>query len=292
MKNLFLTVLCLTTTIFAANEKKAEAKVKAIVNATSLNVRVKKSTESEVLCSLSKGAEVTVIAVNDDWAKIVIPKQARVWLESKNQKDGIITKDATLYAGPAVLYSPIGKITKGAKIKKIRGSAKWFQIEPPKQLFAWVGSKFLTFPEIKVVKKSDDKKAPVERVITEEKNLENEVKEVKKDKIIATLKPGDKEFYFNQKQTNDKGLQLVTGTVTKLKAEVKDLATHALVIKVDDNYQTICYLRSKAFKLDEWQGKNVAIKGNVEQIAGWRRPIIIVDSLKEILEAPSIKLKK
>lgn len=53
-----------------------------IVTADTLNVRKEPSTESDILHTLSKKAEVTVIAIQDDWYQISIGESQTGWLHS------------------------------------------------------------------------------------------------------------------------------------------------------------------------------------------------------------------
>ncbi len=299
----FLSSLMLFAALFTGAEEqvkkteKAPEPVKAVVAGTSLNVRAAANTRSEVLCQIGKDQEVTVFEVKDNWARIQAPESSIVWILSENLKDGVVESECSIYAGPAILYSVVGKLKKGAAIKVVRGSEKWMQIVPPKGISAWVSAKYLEFPEIvvhrpadKIVKEKDEQ--PVE-VVKDKDELAAKVSELKDNReVIASLDPGDKQYYFDKKIVAEKGQHLVTGTITELKKPVENLATHALVVKVDKKYYTVCYLRSSTYKLDEWLGKRVAVQGKQELIAGWQRPVIIASSIRPILGNPTVKMRE
>lgn len=295
----FSSFFLLFATFFAISEIKTVKpleSVKAIVVADSLNVRAIANTRSEVLCQIIKNQEVAVFEVKENWARIQAPRNSIVWIQAENLQKGLIKHECSIYAGPAILYSVIGKLKIGNAVQVVRGSEKWIQIVPPKGIGAWVSDKYLKFPEITVehrVEKPDlVEEIPLVKV-DPKTDLEAKVAALKDNKkLIASLDPGDKQYYFDKKLANEKGHQLLTGTITKLKKPIANLASHALVIKVDKKYYTICYLRSTTYKLDEWVGKTVAVQGKEELIAGWQHSVIVAESIRPILGKPVFKMNE
>lgn len=280
---LLLLFLAGTLTIFAQNPKNpADEKIEATVTGSGLNVRALANTRSEVLCQLGKDQKITVFEVKKNWARIQAPKDAVVWTQRENIKDGKVAKECSVYAGPAILYSEVSKLKVGEKIEEVRGSEKWVQIVPPEGISAWISAEYIKFPEIKVTKSApkDSKDEP---------KAEDKTKD---EKVVATLDPGDKQFYFDQKMATEKGLKLIVGTVSKLKKPIENLATHALLIKVNRKHHTICYLRSANYKLEDWVGKEVAVQGKQEMIAGWKHYIVEVSDVRPILGKPELKMKE
>lgn len=306
MKYFFGSMLALFSLMVGAQEaekkvveKKIEEKspvVTATVDANSLNVRPIANTRSEVLCQLGKDDEVTVFEVKDNWARIQAPESAIVWVEAKNLRADLVRSECTIYAGPASLYTVVGKLQIGKKVKIVRGSEKWTQIVPPAGISAWVSADYLKFPEILVHGDKTEKVAKDEKKADKKddvRDIGEKVGDLKDNKdLIASLDPGDKQYYFDKKLAAEKGFKVVTGTVTKLKKPVENLATHALVIKVDKKFYTLCYLRSTVYELDEWLNKAVSIQGKEELIAGWQRSVIEVNSMHPILGKPVLKMNE
>ncbi len=286
MKRFFLLLSLVTFTTFAQDAKNpADKKIEATVTGSGLNVRALANTRSEVLCQLGKDQQITVFEVKKNWARIQAPKDAVVWTQRENIKDDKVIKEASLYAGPAILYSEVSKLKVGQKVEEVRGSEKWVQIVPPEGISAWISAEYIKFPEIKVTEASSEK-------ATEKVETEKSEEKKSDEKVVATLDPGDKQYYFDKKMATEKGLQLVTGTVSKLKKPIENLASHALIVKVNRKYYTLCYLRSTNYKLEDWVGKEVAVQGKQEMIAGWKHSIVEVSDIRPILGKPELKMKE
>lgn len=277
---LFLLTLTTVSLFAQTTGTPADKSIDATVTGSGLNVRALANTRSEVLCQLRKDQQITVFEIKNEWARIQAPKDAVIWIQAENIKDNKAVKDAPLYAGPAILYSQVSKVKAGQIIEVIRGSEKWKQIVPPKGISAWISAEYIKFPEIKVKETGDTE------------NIKKPVEKKKDEEVIASLDPGDKQYYFDKKLATEKGLQLVTGTVSKLKKPIENLATHALIITVNRQYHTLCYLRSSNYKLNEWLNKEVAVQGKQELIAGWKRPVIDVTNIRPIIGKPQLKMKE
>ena len=149
---IFCSLLFLGTTFGFAQDPKnpADKKIEATVTGSGLNVRALANTRSEVLCQLGKDQKITVFEVKKNWARIQAPKDAVVWTQRENIKDGKVAKECSVYAGPAILYSEVSKLKVGEKIEEVRGSEKWVQIVPPEGISAWISAEYIKFPEIEV----------------------------------------------------------------------------------------------------------------------------------------------
>jgi uncharacterized protein YraI len=128
----------------------------ARIKADRTNVRAKPSYDGEVLGSLRRGSEVTVIAEVEGaegepgggrkWAKIRLPAEVAVWVYaplvdlSAHQVKSEVLK---FRAGPGRNYSELGELKRGDSVAEIRRADDWIQIEPPPQAVAFVAASLL-----------------------------------------------------------------------------------------------------------------------------------------------------
>lgn len=128
----------------------------ARVKADRTNVRAKPSYDGEVLGTLRRGAEVTVVAEVEGtegepgggrkWTKIRLPAEVAVWVyaplvdSSARQVKSEVLK---FRAGPGRNYSELGELKRGDAVTEIRRADDWIQIEPPPQAFAFVAASLL-----------------------------------------------------------------------------------------------------------------------------------------------------
>jgi len=267
MKHIFLSLIFLAVLAANATAMSKEKPVTAIVKANSLNVRVQPNTKSTILSQVFRGNTLQVVSVDGEWAQVVVPRSAQVWVETKGLKDGVVIhNDTPIYAGPAVQYAQVGDLAKGEVVKKILGSERWWQITTSSKMYAWVSRAYLEFPKEKAAKVEDPNIIP------------GDVKDIKEG--VVALK--DDKAELEQKKVVSKSPQNnLIGIVTPLKNPLNDLATHALMIKIGEEYHTTCYLRSDVIKLQNWIGKSVVIDGKNELVLGWQRPIVVVSSIRE-----------
>ena len=277
MKHIFLSVVFLSMLTAQAVEISKETPATAIVKANSLNIRVKANTKSTILSQVFRDNILKVVAVQGKWAEVEVPRSAQVWVETKGLENGIVIhNDTPIYAGPAIQYDQVGDLAKGEVVKKILGSERWWQITTSSKMYAWVSVEYLEFSKKKALKTEDPNKIPGDVV-----DIEGGVVALLDDK--ADLK--QKKVVSKSPQNN------LIGIVTPLKNPLNELATHALMIKIGDEYHTTCYLRSNIIKLENWIGKSVVIDGKNELVLGWQRPIVVVSSIKE-QKAKKSRLKK
>lgn len=128
----------------------------AEVAVSHLNVRGQAGLKGEVISHLSQGEAVTVLGqINLDkhqtgepaqWAKIVLPPGAHVWVSSQfiDGTDQMVKANKlNLRAGPGENYSVLGTITHGEPVNKIGSQGSWIQIEPPTNAYAFVAAMYL-----------------------------------------------------------------------------------------------------------------------------------------------------
>jgi uncharacterized protein YgiM (DUF1202 family) len=267
MKYLFLSLLFLTTLTAQPIHPTKQRPVKATVTGSQLNIRVKPNTTSTILSQAFRNHVLKVVAIKDKWAQVEVPRSAQVWVQTKDLKNGVVQKnDTPLYAGPAIQYAQVGELAKGETVKKILGSEQWWQITTARKMYAWVSAEYLKFPTQEAKKVEPINQVP---------GVTNELK----DGVEALLE--DHKELEPKKVVSKSAQNNLRGLVTPLKKPLTNLATHALMIKIGDEYHTTCYLRSDVIKLERWAGKSVIINGKNELVLGWQRPIIVVTSIRE-----------
>ncbi|HKP38258.1 MAG TPA: SH3 domain-containing protein [Pyrinomonadaceae bacterium] len=128
----------------------------AVVNTKNANVRGQAAINSEVVASLKRGEQVTVIdevtlkkPKTDEparWAKIALPPSVGVWVHSDyidaNTKT-VKSKRLNMRSGPGENYSVLGRIDQGTAIKEIEVKGPWVKIEAPANTYAFVAAHLL-----------------------------------------------------------------------------------------------------------------------------------------------------
>ena len=128
----------------------------AVVNTKNANIRGQAAINSEVVASLKRGEQVTVLeevtlkkTKTDEparWAKIALPPTVGVWVHSDyidpNTKT-VKPKRLNLRSGPGENYSVLGRIDQGTPVKEIEVKNHWVKIEAPEHTYAFVAAHLL-----------------------------------------------------------------------------------------------------------------------------------------------------
>jgi uncharacterized protein YgiM (DUF1202 family) len=126
----------------------------ATVAADHLNLRGQAGLQGEVVGHVQKGDTVTVLAeINLDkpkagepaqWAKIALPSDTKVWLNSKYiTNNEVSVAKLNLRGGPGENFSVLGVIEKGASVTPVTTKGDWTQIQTPASAFAFVAASYL-----------------------------------------------------------------------------------------------------------------------------------------------------
>jgi uncharacterized protein YgiM (DUF1202 family) len=147
----------------------------ATVVSANLNLRGQAGLKGEVVGHLKAGATVNVISqINLDkhaadepaqWAKISLPSETRVWVNSKfvdAATKTVSAKKLNLRAGPGENYSVLGMIEKGAPVSELSAKGDWSQIETPTNAFAFVAAMYLKQEAAPAAEPTNAAPAPVE----------------------------------------------------------------------------------------------------------------------------------
>jgi uncharacterized protein YgiM (DUF1202 family) len=121
-----------------------------------LNVRGQPGLNGELVAHLTKGDVVTVLLqLNLDkhkigeptqWAKILLPASAHVWVNSAYidaTNKTVIPKKLNLRAGPSEYYSVLGVIERGTVVNEVVNKGDWMRIDPPTNAVAFVAAMYL-----------------------------------------------------------------------------------------------------------------------------------------------------
>ncbi|HEV2695129.1 MAG TPA: SH3 domain-containing protein, partial [Verrucomicrobiae bacterium] len=128
----------------------------AEVVVNNVNVRGQAGLKGEVISHLQKGDTVTVLSqIGLDkhkadepaqWAKIALPTNVTVWVNSKfiDEKAKTVTpKKLNLRAGPGENYSVLGVVEHGDTITESGAKGDWTKIEAPANSYAFIAAMYL-----------------------------------------------------------------------------------------------------------------------------------------------------
>jgi uncharacterized protein YgiM (DUF1202 family) len=147
----------------------------ATVTSANINLRGQAGLKGEVVGHLKAGDTVNVISqINLDkhaadepaqWAKISLPADTKVWVNSKfvdAATKTVSAKKLNLRAGPGENYSVLGVIEKGASVSEVAAKGDWSQIETPTNAFAFVAAMYLKQEAAPAAEPTNAAPAPVE----------------------------------------------------------------------------------------------------------------------------------
>ena len=77
----------------------------------------------------------------------------------------------------------------------------------------------------------------------------------------------------------DSGSSVAAEGVVKRIGEKQAPATHALIVKVNDEEFVAAYLTAPELNLALWEKRRVRVNGTRYWVRGWRRPLITVEKI-------------
>jgi uncharacterized protein YgiM (DUF1202 family) len=129
----------------------------ATIRIDTLLVRSQPTFAGEVITSVKKGQEVTVLEqitlakpkLNEptNWARILLPTNAPVWVFADYVDTNTMTisrSRVNIRSGSSDFHDIVGRLEKGAPVKEVRRVPDWIQIEPPTNAYGFVGADYLT----------------------------------------------------------------------------------------------------------------------------------------------------
>ena len=244
----------------------AKAGVEGLVTANKLNLRVKAGTKYAKVAQVKKGDKLEVLAHENGWYKVIAPENSSVWVSASFVKDGVVTKEVHLRAGPTVAYSSYRFAEPGEKLKVLEPSSKtgWLKVAPPQGLTAWVSAQYVFLTPENAAK------------LTAETNPKKSPEKKKEDKVVnETKKTGNKTAADSVLPFINSTGKVVTveGYLLPLQKDAK-YVTHAVAAKVNGKYFPLCYVHSDSHNLDLWKKRRVNITGTQRWVKGWQRPVV------------------
>ncbi len=200
MKRLEIQMILFGLLVVFSHNSQAETIRTGIVTATKLNVRVKPNTKYTKIASLIKGTKVTVLRIEKEWLEIIAPNTSSVWISKQYITESVSNKIVNLRAGPGIEFSSYCNLPAQSKVIILDDSKKdWVKIQVPKNLTAWVASKYIKLDEIiqpVVVKEIEMEHEKIE----EDKNKTNYLS---KEEIVQLSKGIDVEVTTDTEKTVD-----------------------------------------------------------------------------------------
>lgn len=127
----------------------------ATIAGKNVNVRGKAGFKGEVVAKLQNGDAVTVIeqvilskpkaGEPSQWAKIVYPANASVWVHSSylNPDKTVKPRKLNIRTGAGENYSVVGTLEQGTTVKEVSTKGNWTEIAAPADAFAFVAASFI-----------------------------------------------------------------------------------------------------------------------------------------------------
>ena len=217
-----------------------------------LNIRSAPARASRIIGTLRAGESVTLLSPADgEWCRIALPENASVWIAAAMvNADGIPLPDALFRSGPGAAYEEIGRASpEKIEIRETAKNGKWLRVRPQKGLAAYVSTAYLKIAE--------EKNAPAS---SREKTHAPEKREAP-EPIRESAAPATAE-----------------GIVKRLEPQGRD-ATHALVVKVNDEEFIAAYLVAPGLNLPLWENRRVRVSGTGHWLRQRNRPLITVERI-------------
>lgn len=110
-----------------------------------VNLRAKPSMSAEVVAQVSAPEKLTVKNIDGEWAEVVPPSHADLWVLSDYVKNDVIQCNTrvNVRAGASVNFNIVGHLTNGEPIT-VRGThADWIKIAPPPSASLWIAKAML-----------------------------------------------------------------------------------------------------------------------------------------------------
>ncbi|MDD5465312.1 MAG: SH3 domain-containing protein [Candidatus Omnitrophica bacterium] len=225
------------------------------INADNINVRVDATVGSDVICGISKGELVEVVAEAYDWYKIRLPKEAPSYVKKdllecvdsdpaanpgKCLSAKVIKDRINIRMGPSESAWVLGKADKLTVVNILAQKNGWYKIQPIYQSYGWVNKKFVS-KEILPPKKKKAAELPAKDIPS-----------------------GD--------------LLVIEGTISPYGVVLWRKATHKLVTA--DN--KIYFLKGNRKSLDSLNHHKVKVAGKLISPAASGYPIIQIDIIEAL----------
>ncbi|MGD9874413.1 MAG: SH3 domain-containing protein [Kiritimatiellia bacterium] len=271
-----------------------------------VNLRAKDLPESEVVAQMNDGDMVEIKGYSGDWAEIVPPDSADLWVHKDFIEGGVVrSKTLNVRAGPGINFNVVGTMVRGDTLT-IRGEmTEWYKIAPPATCSLWVNKEYVGSPSkpkpVEAAKPAPPRApppAPVRQTVTvpapvrrpDEPRREPE-RAVRESVIIppqvVSAEPAE-EGMQSDVPANWKLIPLEgqgkrierSGILKGVGWRLKRPSHFRLVRYLDSGrFETVCYVRGNRQQLTEWSGEEIGVRGREYWIQNEKYPIVVIDQL-------------
>lgn len=275
------------------------------VVADSVNMRAKPNTSVEtVKPQLDEGDVVTVKGVVGEWAEIVPPQDADLYIYGEFVKNGIVqVSKLRVRSGPSISYKEVGLVNKGDRVQERGIFGDWVKIAPPATASLWVNTQYLEELRKKTAKPQqiEKPKVPAKPLQETQEPIRETVRIPPKPKrtIVRKVGPaGKNEIPRNSliaPPDKDRNQDYVPGDLDLIplkgqgaETEMEGIlrssgfglfsrapAKYRLVIVRGNGFKTICYVKGNERQLRAFTGKALKIDGREYWVRGEDVPVIV-----------------
>lgn len=283
------------------------ATTRAQITGDNVNLRAKDLPESEVVAQLNDGDVVEIKGYSGDWAEIVPPQSADLWVSKDFIQDGVVqVKTLNVRAGPGGNFSIVGSLARGDTVS-IRGEmTDWYKIVPPATCSLWVNKQYVGSPSkpgpVRVAGVEPEPRpqpapqprpavtvpAPARRPEEPRREPARESREsVTVPPQVVSAAPAEEGMQSDVPASwkliplEGQGKRIErSGTLKSVGWRMKRPSHFRLVRYVDSRrFETICYVRGNRQQLSEWLGEEIGVRGREYWIQNEKYPIVVIDQL-------------
>jgi SH3-like domain-containing protein len=271
-----------------------------------VNIRGQAKINSEVLGRLQKNEpiaiqeEVTIKKPKQDeparWYRIALPASLGVWVNTSyiDADSKVKPRRLNLRGGPGENYSIVGRLEKGALVKKLETKEEWTKIETPTNAYGFVAAHLVDrtpAPAIAATPAKVETPTPTPPPVVAEVTPTPATTPAAKDPVVpSTTAPPAAATTPAPVVTPapaepvDAPIEKVKKVVTReglLRNSVSIQAPSYFELRSLDTDKTINYVFSTNLVLKQYKGKRILVTGEEVLDERWQNtPVLVVDSLQ------------
>lgn len=253
-------------------------RVTGTVAASNLNIRRQPSTAAPVLGRAALGAEVTALAANADWVKIVLPEGADTYISQRYVKEGRTTAKIHVRSGPGTAFSSYGTLAAGTAVKVLGEPVEtdWVRIAPPDFAVGYVAARYLRVDAAKLEKLAGETPAAK----TAEKAAEKAVE------VHVTVEDADRPFSDLPVEPGSGRNVTVSGMLFPVKSAAPGVR-FALAVEKNGKYEVNCFIHTQGSKkFDAFANQQVKLTGIRYAVPNWKNPVMRVIRIAPVEAGP------
>jgi len=264
---------------FAAESIEATYELPFIGNVTADDVHVRAGyhTNFESLGKLDKNTKVLVLERSFHWYKIHTPVDSlcfvnKEFIEAKGLKGKVTVDRLNIRAKAAPNSSILGQLAKDEEVLIIRELPQWYQIRPTEKCFAWVFADFIEYTGSKQDYYAEKQKQQAEFQAELDEGSEC---------FSSPPHPEERSDEGSKEgQASEENPPLAKGILEEVGRLFFKPGSHKIV----EEGQTVCYLKSKTLKLDDYLDTEVRIWGEAVRSRSKYHPTFEVTKIERVNE--------